>query len=41
MSSSVIRVFATGAMALALMLYLRPSMASTRVRPTRPILAAP
>ena len=35
------RVRATGAMALALMLYLAPSWASTRVKPTRPILAAP
>ena len=35
------RVLATGAMALALMLFFAPSTASTRVKPTRPILAAP
>ena len=36
------RVLAIGAMALALMLYFAPFLtASTRVMPTRPILAAP
>jgi len=35
------RVLATGAIALALMLYLAPSTASTRVSPTSPIFAAP
>ena len=34
-------VLATGAMALTLMLFLAPSTASTRLRPTSPILAAP
>ena len=41
MMSSVMRVSASGAMALALMLYLAPSTASTLVKPTRPIFAAP
>ena len=38
---AVMRVRATGARALTLMSYLAPSAASTRVKPTRPILAAP
>ena len=37
--SSVMRVLATGAITLALMLYLAPSTASTRLKPTRPIFA--
>ena len=35
------RVLAMGAIALALMLLRAPSLASTRVKPTRPIFAAP
>ena len=38
--SSVMRVAAVGAMALTLMFFLAPSMASTFIRPTRPDLAA-
>jgi hypothetical protein len=41
MIDSVIRVSANGAMAFALMSYFAPSTASTRVKPTRPIFAAP
>jgi hypothetical protein len=41
MMFSVMRVSASGAMALALMLYFAPSTARTRVKPTRPIFAAP
>ena len=39
--SSVIRVAAIGATALALMSYLAPSWASVLIRPTSPSLAAP
>ena len=39
--SSVIRVAAIGASALALMLYFAPSWASVLIKPTRPSLAAP
>ena len=35
------RVLATGAMAFTLMPFDLPSLASTRVKPTRPSLAAP